>query len=51
MKKLKPQKPDFNQIAKYLAGASKKLDSARKTLVIDEEASYQLAYEAMLKLL
>ena len=49
MKKLRPQKPDFDQIAKYVAGAGKKLESARKTRVIDEEASYQLAYEAMLK--
>lgn len=39
----------FRLIAKYPAGARKKLESARKTLVIDEEASYQLAYEAMLK--
>jgi hypothetical protein len=49
MRKLRPQKPDFDQIAKYLAGTRRKLESARKTLVIDEEASYQLAYEAMLK--
>ena len=49
MRKLKPQKPDFDQIAKFIAGARKKLESARKTLIIDEEASYQLAYEAMLK--
>ena len=49
MKKLRPQEPDFDQIAKYIAGARKKLESARRTLEIDEEASYQLAYEAMLK--
>ncbi len=49
MKKLRPQKPDFDRIARYLAGAGKKLQAARKILVIDEEAAYQLAYEAMLK--
>ena len=49
MKKLRTQTPDFEQIAKYVAGARKKLESARKTLSFDEEASYQLAYEAMLK--
>jgi len=32
-----------------LASAAKKLAAAKKTLAIDEEASYQLAYEAMLK--
>jgi len=49
MKKLKSQQADFHQIGRYLAGAEKKLGAARKTLAIDEEASYQLAYEAMLK--
>lgn len=49
MKKLKPQQIDFGQIARFLAGAEKKLAAAKKTLEIDEEASYQLAYEAMLK--
>ena len=49
MKKLRPQRTDFERIARYLAGAEKKLQAARKVLIIDEEASYQLAYEAMLK--
>jgi uncharacterized protein (UPF0332 family) len=49
VKKLKPQQIDFGQIGRFLAGAEKKLAAARKTLEIDEEASYQLAYEAMLK--
>lgn len=49
MKKLKSQAADFAQIERYLASADKKLSAARKTLDIDEEASYQLAYEAMLK--
>lgn len=49
MKKLKSQQVDFGQVGRFLAGAGKKLTAARKTLEIDEEASYQLAYEAMLK--
>ncbi len=49
MKKLKNQAINFGQIGRFLSGASKKLAAARKTLSIDEEASYQLAYEAMLK--
>ncbi len=49
MKKLKPQRADFAQIGRFLAGASKKLTAAKRILEIDEEASYQLAYEAMLK--
>jgi len=49
VKKLKPQRIDFEQIGRFLAGAEKKLAAARKNLEIDEEASYQLAYEAMLK--
>lgn len=49
MKKLKPQEADFKQIMRFLDGAEKKLAAAKKTLSIDEEASYQLAYEAMLK--
>jgi uncharacterized protein (UPF0332 family) len=49
VKKLKPQQVNFEQIGRFLAGAEKKLAAAKKTLEIDEEASYQLAYEAMLK--
>jgi uncharacterized protein (UPF0332 family) len=49
MRKLKPQHADFAQISRFLAGAQKKLTAAKRTLEIDEEASYQLAYEAMLK--
>lgn len=49
MKKLKQQRVDFAQIALFLAGAERKLGAAKKTLTIDEEAAYQLAYEAMLK--
>jgi len=49
MKKTKPQHADFDQILKFLAGAEKKLGAAKKILALDEEAAYQLAYEAMLK--
>jgi uncharacterized protein (UPF0332 family) len=49
VKKLKPQPTDFDQIERFLASATKKLEAARKTLPIDHETSYQLAYEAMLK--
>ena len=49
LKKLRPQASDLAQIERFLASAGKKLEAARKTLAIDEEASYQLAYEAMLK--
>ncbi len=49
MKRFKPQRADFDQISRFLASAERKLTAARKALEIDEEASYQLAYEAMLK--
>ena len=49
MRKLRPQRIDFHQIRRFLASGKKKLAAAKKTLEIDEEASYQLAYEAMLK--
>ncbi len=49
MKKLKRQQVDFGQVRRFVASAEKKLLAARKALEIDEEASYQLAYEAMLK--
>ena len=49
MRKLKPQRIDFGQISRFLASAEKKLTAAKKTVDIDEEASYQIAYEAMLK--
>ncbi len=49
MKKLRPERVDFAQVGRFLAGATKKLVAAKKMLDIDEEASYQLAYEAMLK--
>lgn len=49
MKKLKPHTVDWAQIDRFLAGADKKLASAHKILVFDEEACLQQAYEAMLK--
>jgi len=49
VKKLKPQRVDWNQIRRFLESASKKLAAAKKVLEIDEEASFQQAYEAMLK--
>src|SRR5215469_16908698 len=49
MKKLKPQTVDWAQIDRFLASADKKLASAHKILVFDEEACLQQAYEAMLK--
>ncbi len=49
MKKLRRQHIDFEQIGRFLASAAKKLTAARKTLSIDEETAYQLAYESMLK--
>lgn len=49
MNKFRPQPVDWGQISRFLDSAAKKLAAARKTLPIDEEASYQLAYESMLK--
>ncbi len=49
MKKLQAQKVDWAQIERFLQSAGKKLASAHKIMAFDEEASLQLAYEAMLK--
>ncbi len=49
MKKFNPHEIDWAQIERFLAGADKKLASARKILAFDEEACLQQAYEAMLK--
>ena len=49
MKKLKAHAVDWAQIERFLASADKKLASAQKILVFDEEACLQQAYEAMLK--
>jgi hypothetical protein len=42
MKRLKPHTIDWPQIDRFLAGADKKLASARKILAFDEEACLQL---------
>ena len=49
MRKFRPQQVNWEQIDRFLASARRKLVAARKTLDIDEEACYQLAYEAVLK--
>src|SRR5208282_3078967 len=49
MKKLKPHTVDWAQIERFLASADKKLASAHKILVFDEEACLQQAYESMLR--
>jgi hypothetical protein len=49
MEKFKPHPIDRAQVDRFLAGAAKKIESARKILAFDEEASLQQAYEAMLK--
>jgi len=49
VKKLKPQKVDWDQIERFLQSAEKRLSSAHKILAFDEEACLQQAYEAMLK--
>lgn len=47
--KTKPQKINPKQIADFQKSAAKKLSTSRKTMNIDEEAAYQIAYEAMVK--
>jgi uncharacterized protein (UPF0332 family) len=49
MKKTKLQPINRQQIELFLARAKNKAIAARKNLVIDAEAAYQIAYEAMLK--
>ena len=49
MKKLKPHRVDWVQIKRFLQSAERKLASAHKILLFDEEAFLQQAYEAMLK--
>jgi uncharacterized protein (UPF0332 family) len=45
----KPQKIDPKQVKQFLADAQKKSATARRVLAIDEEAAFQIAYQAMLK--
>ncbi len=49
MKKLKRHPINWTQIERFLTGAEKKLAAADKILDLDEEASLEQAYEAMLK--
>jgi uncharacterized protein (UPF0332 family) len=49
MNTLKPHSVEWAQIERFLRSAAKKLDTAEKLLVLDEEASLQQAYEAMLR--
>ena len=49
MIKTKPQNVDPKQVKLFLADAQKKAAAARKNLTIEEEAAYQIAYQAMLK--
>jgi len=49
VKKLKPQRADWEQLERFLQSAEKKLASAHKILAFDEEACLQQAYETMLK--
>ncbi|MBU2564551.1 hypothetical protein KKA23_03165 [Patescibacteria group bacterium] len=48
-KKFKEQDINFEQIERFLEGAQKKINSSKKVLLIDQELSYQTAYEAMIK--
>jgi uncharacterized protein (UPF0332 family) len=47
--KTKSQKINAKQIADFQKSAAQKLSTARKTMNIDEETAYQIAYEAMVK--
>jgi uncharacterized protein (UPF0332 family) len=47
--KTKSQKINAKQIADFQKSAAQKLSTARKTINIDEETAYQIAYEAMVK--
>jgi uncharacterized protein (UPF0332 family) len=49
MRKFKPHAVDWPQIDRFLTSADRKLASAHKILLFDEEACLQQAYEAMLK--
>jgi uncharacterized protein (UPF0332 family) len=49
MSKTRPQKINLRQIAAFQKSAARKLAAAQKTLLLDEEAAYEIAYEAMVK--
>jgi uncharacterized protein (UPF0332 family) len=45
----KPQRVDPKQVRLFLGDAQRKAATVRRNLTIDEEAAYQIAYQAMLK--
>src|SRR5947209_5620052 len=47
--KTRPQKVNPKQIVDFQKNAARKLVAAQKALKIDEEAAYEIAYEAMVK--
>ena len=49
MSKTRPQRINPKQIEAFQKSAARKLTAAQKTLHVDEEASYEIAYEAMIK--
>src|SRR5215467_11966242 len=49
MSKTRPQRINIKQIEAFQKSAARKLSAAQKTLQIDEEAAYEIAYEAMIK--
>ena len=49
MSKTRPQKINLRQIEAFQKSAARKLSAAQKTLTLDEEAAYEIAYEAMIK--
>lgn len=49
MSKTRPQKVNQKQIEAFQKSAARKLAAAQKTIQIDAEAAYEIAYEAMVK--
>lgn len=49
MSKTRPQKVNPRQIQAFQKSAARKLSAAQKTIQLDEEACYEIAYEAMIK--
>lgn len=49
MKKIREEKINFDQIKSYLKTAGDKINKADQILGIDQQASFQMAYEAMLR--
>lgn len=49
MKTIRPEKANFNQIRGFISTAKIKIDKSEKIVKIDEQAGFQIAYEAMLR--